>query len=104
MRQTTHQNHYDYNNSGYNHHANLERKRKLNRRKVALTVLLLIIVIVLIFIVKNSMDAINQYRVYQEYQAQLVKIQEEEQRKQAEIEAEKERIRQERIPKLTQTR
>ena len=46
----------------------------------------------------------EEYKVFKQYEAQLQSIQHQEQEKQAKIQAEKERKRQEKIPKLTEVR
>ena len=76
------------------------RIKKLNFRKIILLIIMFIIIIFLIMIAKNSIELINRYKVYQQYEMQLANLKQQEEEKLAELE----RIRQERIPKLTQNR
>ena len=69
-------------------------------KKIVVLVLLLLVLIGLIIIAKNSMEVIDQYKVYEQYEAQLMALQKQEEDRQAEIE----KRRQEKIPKLTQER
>lgn len=67
--------------------------------KFILLMILIFILIGLIMIAKNSIAIIKEYRVYEQYEAQLVALQKQEERV-----AQIERKRQEKIPKLTQER
>ena len=89
------------NNSGYNEYQ-LVVRRKINKKKVIVLIFLLITLIGLIIILKNSIEIINEYKVYEQYEEQLAILKKKEEEKQEEIKKEQERIRQERIPKLTQ--
>ena len=86
-----------------NYIYDIQKNKKIIRIKILILVIMFFILIALILIARNSIIAINEYKVYKEYQNQLVAMQKQEEEKQAQIEKEKERIRQERIPKLTQT-
>lgn len=77
---------------------------KLNKKKVILTILIIFVAIGLFIALNNVIRSIKSYNDYKQYEAQLQLIQQQEEEKKAKIEAEKERIRQERIPKLTQVR
>lgn len=78
-------------------------RSQLETKKILILALIIIIVIIgLIMIIKNSMEIINQHKVYEQYEAQLLSLKKQEEDKQAEIEKTKEKIRQEKIPKLTQ--
>lgn len=68
--------------------------------KFILLMILIFILIGLIMIAKNSIAIIKEYRVYEQYEAQLVALQKQEEERVAQIE----RKRQEKIPKLTQER
>ena len=72
--------------------------KQSNTKKIVILNLLAIILIVLILITKNSIEVINQYKIYQQYETQLVALQ-----KQEEIQKEQE-MKQSRIPQLTQER
>ncbi len=78
--------------------------KQIDITKIVITILLVVLVIGLILIAKNSIELINQHKVYEQYETQLVALQKQEEEKQAKIEAEQERIRQERIPQLTEER
>ncbi len=80
----------------------MSKINKLDIRKIIIFLFIIAIIIVLIMIAQNSIKVIDDYKIYQEYQAQLATMKKEEEEKQAAIEREKERIRQEKIPKLTQ--
>ncbi len=86
-----------------NYIYDIQKDKKIIRIKILILIIMFCILIALILIARNSIIAINEYKVYKEYQNQLVAMQKQEEEKQAQIEKEKERIRQERIPKLTQT-
>lgn len=57
--------------------------------------------ILLILIMQNILQVLQRNKEYKQYEAQLLEIKKQEEEKQAQIATEKERIRQERIPKLT---
>lgn len=90
-------------NDGYDIYK-ITPDKQLNIKKIIIIVLLVVIVIGLILTMKNSIELINQHKIYEQYEAQLAALQKQEEDKQAEIEREKEKIRQERIPNLTQQR
>lgn len=78
-------------------------RRQHNIKKIIILILLFFIVIGLIMITKNSIDIINRYKVYQQYESQLVVLQEQK-NNEIEIEKEQKKIKQDRIPQLTQER
>lgn len=78
--------------------------KQIDITKRVILIFLVIVVIGLVLIAKNSIKLINQYKLYEQYEAQLISLQKQEEDKQAQIEAMQERIRQERIPKLTEER
>ena len=82
----------------------MEKKPKINILKLATIILIIVVLIGIIMIAKNSIKIINQHKIYEQYQAQLEALQKEKEEKQYKIEKEKEKIRQSRIPKLTQER
>lgn len=79
-------------------------EHKLNKKKVLFVILCIIILILLILTIKYCIRTMEEYKVFKQYEAQLQSIQHQEQEKQAKIQAEKERKRQEKIPKLTEVR
>ncbi len=81
---------------------NLALNKKIKTQKVLIIIFLLIIMIVLTLIMQNILQIMQRNQQYQKYETQLSLLHKQEEEKQAEIEAEKERIRQEKIPKLTE--
>ncbi len=79
-------------------------EHKLNKKKVLFVILCIIVLILLILTIKYCIRTMEEYKVFKQYEAQLQSIQHQEQEKQAKIQAEKERKRQEKIPKLTEVR
>lgn len=76
-------------------------KEQLDVKKVIIIILIIVILIGLIIIGKNIVEIAKNYKVYKQYEAQIIALAKQEEEEKAEIEKEKERIRQERIPKLT---
>lgn len=91
-------NSYNLNIYDFNTHKNM------NYKKIIILVACIIILIILIFITNYSINTISEYRVYKQYESQLAYIKQQENEKQVQKEAEKERIRQAKIPKLTRGR
>ena len=58
-------------------------KEQLDVKKIGILILLAIVVICLVIIVKNSIELINQHKVYKQYEAQLLALQKQEEDKQA---------------------
>lgn len=79
----------------------IETNNKLDIKKVAIIIMIIIITIGLIFCIIYGVDLIKKYNQYKEYEARLIAQKQEEERKKSVVEAEKERLRQEKIPKLT---
>ncbi len=82
----------------------IDTKRKLNVKKVVLVVLLVICAIGLILVAKNSIQIIKQHKVYEQYEAQVIFLQKQEEEKQAKIKEKEEKAKQEKLPKLTDER
>lgn len=82
----------------------IETPNKINKKKVLIPIMCIGILICLIIIIKNSITIMNGHKVYKQYEAQLQSINFQEKEKQAKKEAEEKRIKEERLPKLTQTR
>lgn len=82
----------------------IKTERQINIKRILIMLLIILVVIGLIIIAKNSIKIIKQHKVYEQYEAQLIALKEQEEKKQIEIEREQERIRQERNPQLTQER
>lgn len=72
--------------------------------RIVIIILLLIIMIGLFMIVKNSIEIIDEYKIYQQYEAQLLALQKQEEDKQVEIGKRKQAIEQSKKPVLTQER
>lgn len=73
-------------------------EKHINSKKIAILVLIVIVAIGLIMIARNSIEIINQHKVYEQYESQLTALAKQEEQKQAELEKRK----QEKIPQLTQ--
>jgi len=73
-------------------------KKKFYNEKFIIAILLVIIIACLALITKNSLDVINYHKVYKQYEAQIITLKKQEEEKLAEIE----KIKKERMPKLTQ--
>ena len=56
-----------------------ENIKKLNKKKIILLILMIIVLIGLILIVKNSINIIDSYSVYKQYETQLEVLKNEEQ-------------------------
>ncbi len=72
----------------------------INKKKIIIMFFIFLIIIGLFIIAENSINLIKQHKVYEQYQAQLATLQQQEKEKQIELE----KKRQEKIPKLTQQR
>lgn len=82
----------------------IDTKAKIDKRKL-LFVILIIIAILLIFSIGIYIGkTIKQYRDYKQNEIRQIMIKKQEAEDKAKIEAEKERKRQEKIPKLTEVR
>lgn len=79
----------------------LEGNKRNKIQKILIMIFLLITMILLILIMQNILQVLQRNKEYKQYEAQLLEIKKQEEERQAQIAAEKERIRQERIPKLT---
>lgn len=79
-------------------------KSQLDVKKIIILILMIIVIIGLIMIAGNSMEIVTRNKVYKQYEAQLIALKKQEEDRKAEIERERERIRQEKIPKLTEKR
>lgn len=79
----------------------LEGNKRNKIQKILIMIFLLITIILLILIMQNILQVFQRNKEYKQYEAQLLEIKKQEEEKQAQIASEKERIRQERIPKLT---
>lgn len=79
-------------------------KEHLDSKKIMLLVFMIAVLIGLIMVAEKSLEIVKQHKVYEQYEAQLIALKKQEEDRKAEIEREKERIRQERIPQLTQKR
>ena len=89
-------------NDGDNQDYNVYKiitKQQLNKEKIIILISIIITFICLVIIAKNSIDIIRYHKVYEQYEAQIIELEKQEEEKRAELE----RIRQEKIPKLTQT-
>lgn len=80
-----------------------ENKRtKSEKNKILIILISILTIILLLIILIYSIDTIKRYDVYKDYEAQLISLNEEEQKKQEQIAIEQENLRQAKIPKLTE--
>lgn len=73
----------------------LEDEKKVKIQKIFIMISLFLLIITLIFVIQNILQMLQKNKEYKQYEAQLLAIKRQEEEKQAQIEAEKERIRQE---------
>ena len=78
--------------------------KKISKKKILIILGFVVVGICLILTIRHCIKTINSYKVYKQYETQLQSILYQEEQKKIEIEAEKERKKQEKIPKLTQVR
>ncbi len=81
-----------------------KKQHLINNVKVVLIAVCICILMYLIFIINQSIIIINGYKVYKQYEIQVQAMEYQEQQKRAEIGTEEGRIRQEKIPELTEKR
>lgn len=79
----------------------IETKPKVNKQKITIILIAIMILILLSVILIRSLEAIKQYNVYKQYEQQLISLKKQEEEKQKQIAAQKEKQRQEKLPKLT---
>ena len=79
----------------------LASEKKIKIQKIAIIILIIVIILCLLMIGQNILQIIQRNKQYQEYEQQLVMLQKQEAEKLEQIEGEKEKIKQEKIPKLT---
>ena len=82
----------------------IDTSKKINKKKIFILIEIIITAICLILIAKHSIKTINGQKVYKQYETQLKSILYQEEQEKAQIKAEEERKRQEKIQKLTQVR
>lgn len=80
----------------------IDINNQLNIKKIALIVLIILVVIGLIMVAEKSVEIMKQHKVYKQYEAQVIALQQQEEYEKAKIEKQKEKMKQEKIPKLTQ--
>lgn len=73
--------------------------KRSDTKKIVVLVLLLLVLIGLIIIAKNSIEVINQHKIYEQYEAQLMALQKHEEDRKIQIEKKK----QEKKPIITLT-
>lgn len=81
----------------------IDTKAKIDKRKVLFVVLIILTIILIFLTINQIVKTVRNYKVYKQYEEQINLIKQQEEEEQVRIAEEKERIRQERIPKLTQT-
>ena len=78
----------------------IDTNKKINKKRILILLGCICILLCLILIIKHSIEILNRYTIYKQYETQLQSIIYQEQQ----IKAEEERKRQEKIPKLTNER
>lgn len=79
-----------------------ETKQKIDRKKVLLIVLIILSIICIMLIWKNIHNTITRYSVYKKYENQILSLTNQELEKKQQEDYEKEKIRQAKLPKLTE--
>ena len=79
----------------------IDTNEKLDKRKVLIIIIAILILFCLIIILKNLIEAIKYNKIYKQYEEQITTMQAAEANKNIKTEEEKERIKQEKLPKLT---
>jgi len=80
----------------------INTKPQYHKKRIVIVLSIIVIIIGTIGIYIHSIKIIKNYKIYKGYEAQLIKIQKEEEEKIRLAEIEQERLRQEKIPKLTE--
>ena len=75
----------------------IDTKAKFNKNKILIVLLIILSLILVVLVAINISKMINSYKVYKQYEAQIIALKEEEIRRQEELEAQ----RQAKLPKLT---
>ncbi len=76
----------------------IDTEDKVNRNKKILIILIIVSFVLIIFVTINILKTINSYKIYEQYQNQIIRLKQEEQKRLEEIEKE----RQAKLPKLTE--
>ena len=77
----------------------IDTKERMTKSKKILIILIILALILVTLIIENIVKTIKGYKEYKSYENQIIKLQQEEARKQEELE----KKRQEKLPKLTET-
>ena len=75
----------------------IDTKDKFNKNKILIILLIIVSLILIILVVINISKMINSYKVYKGYETQIISLKQEEEKRQEELEKE----RQAKLPKLT---
>lgn len=76
----------------------IDTKDKFNKNKILIVLLIIVSLILIILVGINISKMINSYKVYKGYEAQIISLKQEEEKRQEELEKE----RQAKLPKLTE--
>lgn len=82
----------------------IDTKAKIDKRKIIIVILIVLAIITIVLTGNYIAKTIKAYKAYKQYEAQINAIKYAEEEKKAKIAEELERKRQEKIPKLTDTR
>lgn len=75
--------------------------RRIDKRKISLMLLIIVLLILLIMVIIKNINEMKEREESKKYEEYIIALQKQEEEKRIKEEQEKERIRQERIPKLT---
>ena len=75
----------------------IDTKAKFDRNKILIILLIILSIILIILVAINISKMINSYKVYKGYEAQIISLKQEEEKRQEELEKEREA----KLPKLT---
>lgn len=80
----------------------IETKQKIDKKKVLLVILILLSIICIMLIWRNINNTMISYKVYKKYENQILSLNNQELEKKQQKKAEAEKIRQDKLPKLTE--
>ena len=91
---------------GYHHYPidEIIDKKRIEAKKIAFLIFMVILIMGLILVAENSRKIMSQYKVYQQYEAQIIALNKQEEYKKTEQERKRKEVKQEKIPKLTKER
>ena len=88
--------------SKYNDIYRINTNEKLDKRKVLIIIVVILIAIALLMVAKHSIDIIKYEKIYKQYEAQIIALQVAKADEEARIKEEQEKLKQDRLPQLTE--